>query len=396
MSTNIGIGFSSHANPEQAAKDAAFDSKTNLKQDWIDFALVFATIHYDPAKTLPVIKKILGNTRILGTSTAGLILSDSIEHRGLSVLTLASEDMQFGIGAVTDVQKQNPVPCGGTLAKNCVTDFGEHNRHCFLFFFDPKIDGITNTLRGIQGILGNVFPVVGAGSSDNFHFKDSYQIFGNKILQDSMAGILMGGHMNIGIGVKHGWKPLGKPRIIDEVSGNIIKSIDGNKAAGLYDEFFGKEADALRSTKLGQMAILYPLGIHVEGSDEYLIKNAVDILNDGSIVCQGTVPTGSRVHLMIGNKDSCREAAVHAAQDAKKNLTGGQDAKLIIVLNSMVRMKLLGRNAYEEIEIIKKVFGSKVPIFGMYSNGEVCPYQSGDRFKQPNLQNESIVILAIS
>ena len=62
----------------------------------------------------------------------------------------------------------------------------------------------------------------------------------------------------------------------------------------------------------------------------------------------------------------------------------------------MARLKLLGRSAFQEILKIREIFGLKVPILGMYANGEICPLQSIEKFKQPHVQNESIIVLAIS
>ncbi len=188
---------------------------------------------------------------------------------------------------------------------------------------------------------------------------------------------------------------MGKPRIIDKAEGNVIKIISGKKASSLYEEYFGDEVKDLHSNQFDQMSILYPLGIFVEGSNEYLLRNAVDIKPDGSIVCQGDVPEGAEVHIMIGNKESCKQAAMDAAEDAKKGLLG-KKPKLIIIFESMARLKLLGRMAFEEIENIRHVFGASVPIIGMYANGEISPFQTVEKFKKPYLLNESIVVLAIS
>ena len=62
----------------------------------------------------------------------------------------------------------------------------------------------------------------------------------------------------------------------------------------------------------------------------------------------------------------------------------------------MARLKLLGRMAYEEIKSIKNIFGENVPLIGMYTNGEIGPFQTVEKFRKPYLLNESIVILAIS
>jgi hypothetical protein len=170
--------------------------------------------------------------------------------------------------------------------------------------------------------------------------------------------------------------------------------ISGQKASRLYEEYFGDDIASLRLSQFGRMSILYPLGIFVEGSSEYLLRTAVAIHGDGSIVCQGNVPEGAEVHIMIGNKESCKQAATEAAEEAKKGLAE-KKPKVVLVIESMARLKLLGRSAFEEIENIKQVFGASVPIVGMYANGEVCPFQTVEKFKKPYLLNGSILVIAI-
>ena len=394
MATHIGIGFSQHLNAERAAGEAAYQAKSQIKAESIHLVFILSTIHYPPQKTLPVIHDILHAKSTMGCSTAGLISSNAIKTRGVAVLAITSDQIQFGVGSVDDIAAQDPHHAGSVLAKNTVDNFGKLNKHVFLFLINGQLRNNTPFLRGIQDILGNFFPVVGAGSSDDFHFKQSFHMYQNLPFVQSAVGLLLGGQVAIGIGSRHGWRPLGKPRLIDRVNGNIIVSIDGKKAIHLYEEYFGKETEHMKSSPLGPMAILYPLGINV-GGGEYLLRNAVDILPDGSIVCQGDVPGKAEVHIMIGNKESCKQAALEAAQEAHHQL-GGRPAKIIIVIESMTRLKLLGRQAFQEIEKIHEVFSPSVPIFGMYANGEIYPFQSTDRFKRPHLQNESITVMAIA
>ena len=82
---------------------------------------------------------------------------------------------------------------------------------------------------------------------------------------------------------------------------------------------FSEEADAIRNNKLGKIPILYPLGIRIKGGKDYFLRNAVAIKEDGSIVCHGDIPQGSQIHLMIGGKESCKQAAKEAAQEALEN-----------------------------------------------------------------------------
>ena len=394
MATYIGIGFSRHRDSQQAAREAATQAKMDLRAADTAWALLLCTGHYDPQKIVPVVNETLRNPKLTGCSTTGIILPDSIETHGVAVLAIASDEMKFGDGFVEHIDTMSPQDVGLELAKHCRADFGAHGRQVFVFFVDSRLRNVSPLLKSIQGTLGNIFPVIGAGSCTNLQFNDTFQIYRNRVLANAVSGVIMGGHMNVGVGSQHGWRPLGKPRTISEAAGNVIQSIDGKPAYNIYEEYFAEEAGQLRAQHSGQMAILYPLGIFIEESQNYLLRNAVDILSDGSIVCQGDIPRGARIHIMIGNKDSCKEAARTAAQEALQNLLG-KDPKLIIVLESMSRLKLLGRMAFQEVVKIKEIFGSRVPIIGMYTNGEVSPLQSTERFKRPHLQNESITVLAI-
>jgi hypothetical protein len=395
MSLHTGIGFSSLRSPEDAAKDAAFEAKKNLKQDYIDIALVFTTIHYDPSRILPVIKKVLNNAPLLGCSSAGTITSAQTSSRGILVICLQSPDVQFGMGGIDQINSLDSRQAGKNFAQNCLNAAPPHGRQSLLFFVDSRIKNNSTFIRGIQESLGLAFPITGGGSADDFRFSHGFQIMNNQIFANAAVGLIISGNVQVGIGQRHGWRPLGKPRFIEHCEDNIIKSISGQQPAFLYHEFFGDHAKELTYDGLSSMTLLYPLGILEEESRQYILRHATNLLPDGSIVCQGDVQQGAEVHLMIGNKETCQQAAVEAAVDAKNELHG-KEAQLVIIIESLSRLKLLGRDHLQEIKKIREVFGPNVPIAGMFSNGQIGPSLSNDNFKKPVYQNESIVILALA
>lgn len=394
MATLIGIGFSQNPNTFLAVREALSDAKTQINQSPADLAIVFNTVHYHSFEILSSLREILEETPVVGCSTAGIILSEFIASRGVGVLIVHSEEMKFGVGSVSDVTAPETRQAGSLLARNTIADFGAHPRRAFLFFTDGLLKNSAPIIKGMQEVLGTFFPMVGAGSSDDFHFKKTFQYGPEAVMTSGAAGLLIGGQITLSIGSQHGWKPLGRPRIINQTDGHIIKTIDGKKASSLYEEYFGKEMEDLRAKQLGQMAILYPLGIYLPEDNEYLLRNAIDILDDGSIVCQGEVPEGSEVHIMLGNKESCKQAARHAALEVRESLKG-KNPQLVLIFESLARNKLLGRGAFQEIQLIKEILGSKTPILGMYSYGEIAPFHSRQHIKKTHLQNASIVILAI-
>ena len=163
----------------------------------------------------------------------------------------------------------------------------------------------------------------------------------------------------------------------------------------MYEDYFGAESEMLYKMKLSRIAVLYPLGINVAGEDEFILRSVIEARPDGSLVCQGDVPVGSEINLMIGSKDFCIQAAKEAAQEAKKALKDRLPS-LIIVFDSISRNKLLGRRAFEEIRSVKEILGRNVPLIGLYCYGEVAPLKALDYRGTSYFHNETIAILAIA
>jgi hypothetical protein len=394
VATHIGIGFSSLPDPAQAAKEAAAQAKNQLNMATSHMVMVFASLSHCTAEALATVERILQPEKLVGSSTAGVIVADKISSTGIGVLAIHSDEIHFSQTTFEEIAYKDMRQAGFHVARELSTEYKLPHRQALLFFADPSLKNSSAFVHGAQEVLGSGFPIVGAISSDDFSFKRTTQFTNKKVMSDAISGLIMGGQVTVAIGSQHGWKPLGKPRIVDGGDGHIISTIDGKPAVHIYEEYFGDEAKNLKENRLGSIAILYPLGIYLEEENHYLLRNAVDILDDGSIVCQGEVPKGSEVHLMIGSKDSCKQAALDAAHEVREGLLGRQ-AKLILIFESMTRYKLLGRTAIQEIQIIKDVLGYTTPMIGMYAAGEVAPFQNQNKIKSTYLQNESIVIVAL-
>lgn len=396
MPLSIGIGFSKNENPYHAAQDAAVQARIQINQQPADLVLVYATPSYSRLEAIAVIRELFAESKVLGCSTSGLILPSAIETSGIAVLALASASKQFetGYAHIKNLKGQNPDFAAAELSKRLLKNFEGRSRHfCFLLF-----DGFSEKgpllLHGLKQSLGHFSPIVGGGSFDNFFFEKSYQYFDGEVMTDAACALMLGGQAVAGLSSQHGWKPLGKPRVIDKAERNIIRRINGKKGIAIYEELLGEQATSLFLSRVSRARLFYPLGILVEEPNGYLIRHVVDIQNDGSLVCQGDIPQGVEVHVMIGSKDSCRQAAVQAAREAKQALLG-REPKLALIFESAARQKLLGQSAFQEIQDIKEVLGEDIPLFGLYTYGEIAPLSTTPDSKSCFLQNGTINILLL-
>lgn len=394
MGTHIGIGFSQHKDGAAAGQEAAQQAKSQLKDGRIDFAILFNSVHYAPADILPVVFKTLDQTRVIGSSTAGIILSNRVENHGVAVLAFQSDNITFETGFISHLDLQDMREAGQAFGQNAVTDFGQQNRKAFLFFIDGLLNNISSLAMGLKDKLGQAFPIIGAGSSDDFHFHRTYQYQNEKILSAGAAGVILGGRPIMAMSCKHGWKPLGKPRTVNRSQGHIIKTIDGKSALSLYRDYFDQDADTLRLNRLGQINIRYPLGIQRGSQQEYLLRNVVQVLDDESIVCQDNIKPDETVHIMIGNKETCLQAAEESAYEVREQL-GTKKPSVILIFESLFRYKLLRRSALQEIRLIQKIVGENIPVFGMYSYGETFSFKTSANHLDTVVNNGSLVLLAL-
>lgn len=392
MSTQIAIGFSQSPIVSEAVTHACLAVKNQLNNNKATFIFVLACPSHINGDILKNIHALLKPTRLIGCSTAGIFLSEGTYNRGIAIMAIMSDEMTFGITStrphISLDMRQEGVDFGHRMITDSQT---QHHEGCLLFA-NHQTELNTSFVLGLQEVIGNSSPLAGALASDDFRFHKTYQFYQNNILNQGIIGLLINAS-RISIGNSHGFKPLGKPRTITRSEKNTLISIDNKPAINLYKEFLGNETDTLINNPFSMHGLHYPLGIYIEEQSQYLIKNAIDFRPEGSIVVTGDVPQGAEVHLMIGNRESCRRSTLDAANQVKESL-GGRQAKLIFVIESAGRQKIIKNNSGIDIIAIKEILGYTTPVIGMCSFGEIIPLSQNANINRIHLQNGSVTIIA--
>ncbi len=391
---NISFGFSENKDHIQATNEAVGQAIVGLGKIRADLAIIFTTIEFAHPLVLKIANNLLSGIPILGCSSLGILTNKGIFKHGFAILLISLNQQIFlNLAAVKDISKKTPVAAGRELGEKLLYGCKDIRRNLSIIFSDGLISDGTSLINGLQENLGRSFPLIGASASDNFSFSRTFQYFNNDLLTDSCCGLLFGGKLNFGLGIKHGWRALGKIRYVTKAEGNIIKEINAKPAVQLYEDYFAKDALEL-AKELRRISIFYPIGIYLQGEKEYLLRNIISIRDDGSLVTQGDIPQDSPIRLMIGTKDSCLAAAVTSCEEAKNNL-GALKTKFVMIFDSASRFTLLGRDCFRELEIIKAVFGENTPLIGIYTYGEQAPLKSINYLGRAYFHNQSINVLAI-
>lgn len=390
MAIKAGVGVSLKTDSKQAGIEACKKALRNASNPGL--VIVFSSVKQNQEEVIAGVKEISGSAPLIGCSSAGEITNEGVYDGSVAVMAIESGQMRAILAAGGEV-KSGARKAGANLAKNLKSQRSFDSKYV-LFFTDVLTGNGADVVRGIKDVLGNDFFIVGGAAGDDFLFKETYQYQNDKVLKSSVVGVGLSGNTSIGVGVRHGWSPIGIALKVTKSNGAILEELDGKPALSIYEDYFGKKAEDIKKEPLARMAITYPLGMGVEGNSELLIRDPITADENGAITCAAEIPQGSEIRLMIGSKEDAITAARDAAMQAKEQLKG-KEPKAVIIFDCIARKKLFGRDAFSEIQAIKSVLGENVPILGFYTYGEIAPLGGNVSSCNSNFHNETSVILAI-
>lgn len=396
MSVDLGIGISSQADVWAAGQEAAQQMVAHLAGRQPDITFVFCSIRFADPRLLKGIRAVTGKAPLLGCTDAGCITTSGPRRRSVTVIGLISKGGYFRTALGRNIS-QNPRKVGEALAYDLKSQ-GIDRPKAVMLFPDGLATNGSDIVSGLQKGLGTSIPVAGGAAADDFYFQRTFQFYNDEILSNSVPAVLLGGNMRVGIGVRHGWVPVGRPRKVTRSSGHIIYQLDGRPAISIYEDYLGIKREELLQEPLANVTITYPLGTEAHGQSEYLLRDAIRVGRAGSLICTGDIAQGSEVCLMIGGYESALEAAQQAACDAADRV-GRSQLNGALVFCSVARQKMLGSEFQGEIDVIRDALGGAgLRLGGFYTYGEIAPAGSKWRPSQAKenvFHNESVVVVGL-
>lgn len=393
MPTLIGSGVSTKLNSFIAGKEAATSAYYQLGTQNADIIITFISTIFEQEEVIKGIRSVMKNPPLIGCSSAGSILTSGSFKSSVSVFTINSDSISFSYGMADEIEK-NPRLAGHKATMNASRSIKNTvKKQLYIMLYNGLSGNGTDILRGAQEVIGTSFPIIGGSAIDDLYFQKTYQYFGNNIYTDSIIGLLIGGNITIGIGKSSGWLPIGQRHRITKAKHNVIKEIDKKIAVEIYEEYFEKTFEEFKKEGIAKLGINYPLGI--KGKKDYLIRTPIKVEDNGSLVLNAEISEGEEISLMIGDKNMVLDSVKEACLEAMKNIKN-QKIKFATVFSNIGRLQLLRKEAQKEIEIIKNILGTNIPLIGCYTYGEYGPFEIYDAKGQSYFNNQSISIAVFS
>lgn len=372
----VGIGLSEQGDSKTAGLEAA-QAAAHLSGE-AGFALVFTTDRYDPAAVLSGVREALGPTRLAGFCCAGVITAAGVFRDAVGVCAMA--ESRLGVRtALESGLRGRPRVVGQRIAKELLA---EGTRHGLAVVLPDAFGGnLSEMLRGLYNSMGPKFHYVGGGAGDNLKFFKTYQFTDQGVVSDGCAAALLSG-VEFGLGLGHGWRPMGDPLVVTKVKEKTVLEMDGIPAYEAYTRRIG----SVPRERFAETGMKHPLGFpNVAG--QFLIRDPIAVHADLSMDFVTEIPCHAVGNVMEGEVEELIATAGAVAELARRQISRPACA---LVFDCVSRYLLLGEHFGRELEIIRNKVGLELPVFGALTFGEIGAYND-----VPLFHNKTTVVAVV-
>lgn len=385
MAVQATIGQASALDGRDACIQAVRDAMRGVDSAANSIAFVFASHEYDTQAVLTGARSQLGNAALIGLSTTGEITKDGTQERSVTVAVLSGK----GIQAKSEWLAASPGQNGKALhdmINDLAGDIQQDNANLMVV-----ADGL-NTIggRSFDSDLFGDGAIFGCLASTELPNGVTSQFGGSKAGTGGIASALISG-VKIGVGVAHGWKPIGASFEITSAEDHLLRTLDGQPASESYARLLGFDASEWSFPPLNTLVRLYPLGLDGDGNSGVEVISPMWVEPDGSFRMNASVKDGRVGHLMVGSREKCIDAARLATFEALTNFGSGKVALVLIFADVSWKMLMEGQPG-SEVQAVREIIGSDTLIAGGYTFGQIVRHKENDEVDYLSQHIEVVVI----
>jgi small ligand-binding sensory domain FIST len=314
----------------------------------------------------------IGTDCVAGASGAGVLTgAGEIEgDHGVAVMVFATEQF-FARPFLFEPLRGNEANLGetfgGFLAK------AQDEKSLMLLFPDTYNGNAQSLLQAIQARAG-FHPIAGAGASENGAAGATYQLCGDKLATNALAGMYISGALDTHIDITQGCQPITQPMTITKAENNLIHEIDHRPALEVFAKLLkGPLAEDLRRA-LTVLFVGLPAdrGENSVAAGKYLVRNIIGLDPDKGIVAVADqVSEGQSMIFALRDGQRARDDLQEMLQRQLARLNGKQPA-LGFYFNCCARGSSLYGIPGIDAAYIKQVLGD-FPLIGMFGGYELAP-----------------------
>ncbi|MEM8708161.1 MAG: FIST N-terminal domain-containing protein [Actinomycetota bacterium] len=377
-----GVGTSSVSDSRLAGLEAARQAAARPNAALF---VAFAGHRHDHVALLDGIAVVAGDTPVIGCTTGGEIGIAGPADDSVVVMALGGPGLSVAT-RLAEVVDGDLRQAGADVA-DAILDLPDGGNQVLLLLSDGLAGDQQEVVRGAYSRAGAMVPLVGGCAGDGMEMQSTELLYGRTAGSGRVIGCAISSSGPIGIGVHHGWTPVGEPVLITRSDGNVVYTIDEEPALDRYLRLHGAPAELAEDPEaFTHWAATHPIGIHRRSREEVRFINGADPVTR-SITSIAGIPEGGLAWAMTGSAESVLDATDIACADAVDGFDG--PAVAVLAFDCVARRGVMGEDGIvAEVARIADRVGA--PIAGFYTYGEFARTQGASGF-----HNQTLVTLAI-
>ena len=369
-----GVGYSGVPGTAEAVNEAAARALANAGVARADLAMIFFSSDHAPhwRDLVSSLIKSVGTDCVFGCSGAGVLTGENeLEGSGaVAVLAIAADEI-VGRPFIFEPLRGNE--------ENLGNSFGEflakgQDKNSLMILLPDTYNGNPQSLLQTMANRAGFYPVVGAGTTENGSAGATFQLCGDKVASNSVAGVYLSGQFNFHIDITQGCQPISEPMTITKAEGNLIYEINDRPAIEVFAKLLkGPLAEDLRRA----LMVLF-VGLPSDREDnsvaagKYLVRNIVGLdAERGSLGVANYVSEGETMIFAMRDGQRAREDLEQMLRRQIERLNGRKPA-FGIYFNCCARGSSLYGIPGIDSAYIRQGLG-EFPLIGMFGGYELAP-----------------------
>lgn len=377
----FGVGIGDGPEGATAARHAAEEANAAFADKTPKLGIVFSSPSFPAtAGIVRTVRDVVGAIPIVGGTSGGrLISSAGVTPGGVTVVLLGGEDLRIETRAVRIEGPElfDVVNAAREIARAADEASRDGLGHYACLSFAPAIDLNGEALvAAIRKGAGARAQLAGGLTGDDLTFDRMGVFVGEELRNDHvvLAGVFT--RKPIGIAARHGYRPIGKQRIVTRAEGNVVVELDRRPALDVWLEDARRAGATLPDQPAAierYLTLHQGLGIgdpsgRAPDAGELVVRTPFAVERDGRVRLASAIGEGLRVHVMQANRKELLRASTSAAADAvmraRTKIAGA------LVLPCSGRLAVLDDEFTEECRLIRDRIGA--PIGGACVFGEIA------------------------
>lgn len=323
-------------------------------------AVVFMSIQQDIKAVTTLLRQ--RNIDVVGCTTAGEIVNEDLHEKSIAVLLMDIDPSCYHIDLAIH-ENESVYDAALKLGEKAVATFERPGMLIMSGGLGINAEGLIN---GIKAGVGREIPIYGGLAGDDMALTKTWAFAQNQITDCGISSLIIDADKieMKGLAVS-GWKPVGTLNTITKIEGNVIYTINGERAYDVFMRYFGgQENPDAKHDPLFTLQTNHPFQIIRDG---YNVLRSPLLINkeQGTITLAANVPEGSQFRFSTSPGFEVIEQTIDEFDSLRQNTP---EADALIMFSCKGRHGAFGPMLEDEIQGLYDYW--QKPLIGFLSYGE--------------------------